>query len=293
MPSLGALVAYAGWRAARTLEHRKFTERWLLFPGKPDGAVDLRSFVPLAPPKGRFWADPHVVAESGHLHIFFEDASCATGKGHIAVMTIGPDGSMGDVLPVLQRDYHLSYPFVFRWRDEYYMIPESAENGTVELYRCTRMPDRWEFAHNLMEGVHAYDATLVEHAGRWWLFANVAERPGSSTWDELCIFHSDSPVSRDWAPHPANPVVSDVRRSRPAGRFFRLGPKLIRPSQDSSGRYGRALVWNEVIELNERRYRERAVRVIDPGWDPAIKAVHSYSSAGDVAVIDAIRQEPR
>jgi hypothetical protein len=48
-----------------------------------------------------------------------------------------------------------------------------------------------------------------------------------------------------------------------------------------------------VIELDERCYRERAIRVISPDWDPAIKAVHTYSSAGQVSAIDAILQERR
>ena len=42
-----------------------------------------------------------------------------------------------------------------------------------------------------MEGISAYDATLVEHQGRWWMFAAVRAREGASTWDELCIFHAD------------------------------------------------------------------------------------------------------
>jgi hypothetical protein len=97
----------------------------------------------------------------------------------------------------LKKPYHLSYPFVFQWGEDWYMLPESAANRTVELYRCIHFPDEWAFQHNLLEDVEAYDSTLVEHGGRWWLFANVRAHRAASSWDELHLFHSDSPISRN------------------------------------------------------------------------------------------------
>jgi hypothetical protein len=288
-----ALAGYAAWRVKMKLDHRRYSERWVLLWCKSGVDLDPQDFQPLQPPRGRFWADPHAIEDAGDTHVFFEDASSRTGKGHIARLTRKSDGTFTSAAPVVERPYHLSYPFVFEWRGEYYMIPESAENRTVELYRCVRLPDRWEFLHNLMEGIAAYDATLVEHEGRWWIFANVAEHEGSSTWDELCIFHADSPMSTAWKPHAGNPVISDVRRARPAGRLFRDGERLVRPSQDSSTRYGHALHFNVITELSERSYRESPTTSITPGWDPTIRAVHSFSRAGPVTFVDAIWRERR
>jgi hypothetical protein len=88
-------------------------------------------------------------------------------------------------------------------------------------------------------------------------------------------------------------VISDVRRARPAGPLFHEGGRLFRPSQDSSGRYGRALNINEVEVLNTREYRERIVDRIEPGWNPAFVAVHSLSRSGGLTVMDAVLREPR
>jgi hypothetical protein len=286
-----AFCSYIGWRIRQKLANRGTSERWVLLSGQSDWGPER--FDVLEPPPGRFWADPHVTGVDGESHVFFEDASIDSGKGHIASVSRRADGTFTTAVPVLQRPYHLSYPFVFEWQDDLYMVPETAENRSIELYRCVRMPHEWEFVHTLVANVRAYDATLLEHAGRWWLFANIAEREGSSSWDELCIFHADSPISRDWRPHRANPVVSDVRRARPAGRFFLENDRLIRPSQDSSGRYGRALVFSEVKELTERSYREVEVRRIEPGWNRCIRAVHSYSRQGPIAFMDAVHCEKR
>jgi hypothetical protein len=50
---------------------------------------------------------------------------------------------------------------------------------------------------------------------------------------------------------------------------------------------------NEVITLSETRYEERTVRAIEPGRFKAVQAIHSYSRAGRMTLIDAIRREPR
>lgn len=286
-----ALVSYFGWRAWNKFATRRIRERWVLLRCSHHKPVRAEHFELLVPPAGRFWADPHAIAVDDLEHVYFEDASCITGKGHISLMTRRVDGTFTVPTPLIQRPYHLSYPFIFAWKGGYFMIPESAENRTIELYRCTRFPDQWEFEHNLKTDIRAYDATLVEHNGRWWMFANVAECEGASSWDELCIFHADDPLSRHWQPHRSNPVISDVRRARPAGPFIRDNEILLRPSQDSSGRYGRALHLNRVEELNENTYRESTVRTINPDPVASLYAVHSFSPAGNGIYLDAIRRE--
>ena len=140
---------------------------------------------------------------------------------------------------VLERDYHLSYPFVFRFERELYMMPETSRNRCVELYRAVDFPRQWTLDRVLLSDCVAADPTLFEHDGTFWLFVNLA-REGAAINDELHLYFADSPFG-PWNPHPKSPVVSDIRSARPAGRIFRHGTEIIRPSQDSSVRYGYAL----------------------------------------------------
>ena len=55
-----------------------------------------------------------------------------------------------------------------------------------------------------------------------------------------------------------NPIVSDVRRARPAGRVLSRDGELIRPSQDCSGRYGRAVAFNRIVRLTPTEFGESA-----------------------------------
>jgi len=238
------------------------------------------------PPDGVFWADPFPLKKQETSFLFFEEFSYKTQRGHISFAQVNADGSIGEPQIALQRPYHLSYPFLFEHRGEFYMIPETAENRTIEAYRCVRFPDRWEFHSTLMSGVRAVDATLVEHSMRWWMFVNMADK-GGSTWDELHLFYADDPLSSNWTPHPRNPVISDVRSARPAGRVFRRDGRLIRPSQDSSLRYGYAVNLNHITQLTIHEYEEKFIERIEPPTE-SIMAVHTYNTSGDLVVVDVL-----
>ena len=47
--------------------------------------------------------------------------------GFISVIKINNEGEISTPTPVLKKDYHLSYPFIFEDNNDYYLIPESAE----------------------------------------------------------------------------------------------------------------------------------------------------------------------
>jgi len=284
------LSSYALWRLWQKAKKRLYTERWILMFTLSGDDKDISRFGKLLPPRDRFWADPHVVRRKDDYYIFLEDASLRTGHGHIAVIRLSGNGQYTLPTEVISKPYHLSYPFVFEWNDEFFMIPESADNRTVELYKCESFPLVWQFVHNLIENISAYDTTLFEHDGLWWLFTNVKGHEGASSWDELCLYYSDDPTGSNWHPHPMNPVISDVRRARPAGRLFMKNGEIYRPSQNSSFRYGYGLNFNRILELKTTIYREQLVRSIDPNWSRTIKAIHSFDCTGSLVTVDAIYQ---
>ena len=265
-------------------------KQWILMysfdnQGMPPSA--LEHYHPIIPPKDRFWADPHVIQKDGIYYVFFEELIYREVKGHISCLTIDPAGNYTPPKPVITQPYHLSYPFVFSHQDKYFMIPETSENHTIELYECVQFPDRWERVRVLMDNVWAVDATLHQKDGLWWLFTNIRQHEGTSDWDDLYLFSAPDLFSVRWTPHPMNPVVSDVRSARPAGRLFSHQGKLYRPSQDSSRRYGYRIRINQVLTLNASEYEETCISVIEPPAGHKILAAHTVNSAGDLTVIDS------
>lgn len=277
----------------KTLASAFFIDQWIILTGREMDYRSLRweAFRPLAPEKDRYWGDPFVVQRDGRYFVFVEEKLYATGRGHIACLELDSGGGLISHQVVLERDHHLSYPFIFERGGELYMVPESAASGTVDLYHCTRFPDSWEFVHSLLRDTYAVDATLLEGDSRTWLFANIKEDRGSSL-NALHLFWADDPLSQTWHPHPANPVVRDIGSARPAGRIFRHNGELIRPSQDSSRRYGGALKFNRILRLDQDTYVEEPIA----GFAPAggkIRATHTFNQAGGMTVIDAVVRRPR
>jgi len=239
----------------------------------------------LVPPRDRFYADPCLADWNGSSYLFFEDLSFARGKGVVACSRLTPDGGCTQPQIVLERPYHLSYPFVFFVGDDAFMLPETAASGAVELYKAESFPSKWALDAVVVSDVRAVDPTLIEHDGRYWLFANVAV-PGASTNDELFLFSARS-LGGPWEPHPRNPVVSDVRRARPAGRPFRdESGDLIRPSQDCSGFYGSAVVFNRIEELSKSEYRETPVGRLEPSWRRSNLGTHTYARSDTWEAVD-------
>jgi hypothetical protein len=277
----------------KTLASAFFIDQWIILAGRDLDFRSLRwdAFRPLTPEKDRYWGDPFVLQRDGRYFVFVEEKLYATGRGYIACLELDSSGSLISHQMVLERDHHLSYPFIFEHGGQTYMVPESAANRTVDLYRCGRFPDSWEFVHSLLRGTYAVDATLLEHEGRTWLFTNIKEDRGSSL-NSLHLFWAEDPVSRVWKPHPANPVVRDLSSARPAGRIFMQDGDLIRPSQDSSRRYGGALRFNRILRLDEGAYSEEPIAGFAP-VGAKIRATHTFNQAGGMTVIDAVVRRPR
>lgn len=252
--------------------------------------LDFSTFKTLPAPRKLFWADPFIIADGGHFNVFVEEFIFKTNKAHLSVLQLDSHGLLVKSEKIIERPYHLSYPYVFKSGGIYFMIPETNQNKTIELYRCTDFPFKWKFEKYIMEHISATDTTLFHYQKKWWLFTTIDQTGGFSSCSvELFLFYSDDPVYGEWISHPLNPVISDESRARCAGKLYLENGKIFRPSQDCSMRYGRGLNINHVTKLNEQEYNEVLVNEIKPDWDPALKGVHTINRDGNMIIIDTYR----
>jgi hypothetical protein len=292
-PGLGDVSRIVGRLAHRGLERALHIEQWFLayrFGGGVSPGLD--GFTRIMPPKDRDWADPFVVERSGRYYIFFEELPYATGKAHISMLELDRSGRMSAPSRVLEADYHLSYPFVFEHDGQLYMLPESARNRRVELYRCVDFPLQWKREQVLLDDVRLVDATLHRMGDRWWMFANSAAGDSRMFDDELHLFHADR-LTGDWQPHARNPVKSDARSSRPAGALFTRNGVLYRPAQVCVPRYGAGLAIHRVLKLTPEEYAERQVERLLPPPSSGLYGLHTMNRAGDLTVVDAFARRRR
>lgn len=245
-------------------------------------------FKRILPPKDRFWADPFVYFKNDKYYIFLEELLYKEGKGKIAVIEMDQNGTYSKPTTVIEKKYHLSYPFLIEENNELYMIPESSENKTIEIYKCTNFPYKWDFHKVLINNIKAVDTTILKHNGKYWLFCNVVENSGASSYDELFLFYSDSLLESEFVPHPQNPIVSDAKTARPAGNIFEYKGKLFRPAQNCTKVYGYGMQIKEIITLTETEYEEKHIQSIYPNWEKDLIATHTLNHINKLTVIDAM-----
>ena len=247
----------------------------------------FQQFRKINSPRNILWADPFVVKRNERFYIFVEELIIGTNKAHISVLEIDINGNLLKSNRIIERPYHMSYPFVFELDNTYYMIPETSGNKTIELYRCNNFPYKWDFVKTIMNNVNTVDTTLFNYNGKWWLFTSIDKTENISGYDtELFLFFAKDIFSDNWESHPLNPIISDVRTARPAGNIFIREGKIFRPSQDCSGRYGRALNLNQIMTLTETDYKEVMVKKYEPVWNRNLKGIHTFNFDNGMTLID-------
>ncbi|WP_051310527.1 hypothetical protein [Bradyrhizobium sp. Cp5.3] len=245
----------------------------------------------LADPGHRFYADPFPITWQGRTFVFFEDLDHRVGKGIISAIEFGDAGPVGEVVPVLEEPWHLSYPFLIEDGGELWMIPESSTHGDVALYKCVRFPDKWERHATLLSGLELADVTITRHNGMNYLFGAWRDGTGGYS-DSLAIFYAEHLLG-PWLPHASNPVLIDRASARPAGNFVTINERLWRPVQDCADGYGAGLGLAEVVELSSTTFRQIVRHSLRPGPAWPGRKLHTLNRCGQLEVIDGSRVQPK
>jgi len=240
----------------------------------------------------RFVADPFMVQVDGLWHLFFEVLNNETNKGDIGLATSRDGITWHYERIVLQEPFHLSYPYVFRWQDDFYMTPESLGANAVRLYRAESFPDKWTPVKDLVPGMHA-DPSVFFRDGKWWMFTC----PTPHKHDTLALYYADDPASH-WTEHPYSPIISGNKSiARPGGRVIDYDGRLLRFTQDCYPIYGKQVRAFEITELTPATYKEHEVPespVLVPegsGWNASgMHHVDAHQVGGSwLACVDGLK----
>jgi hypothetical protein len=217
-----------------------------------------------------FVADPFMLWVNSTWYMFFEILNQKTQRGEIGLATSQNAVDWAYRQIVLAEPFHLSYPYVFEWKNEYYMIPESAQADAIRLYRASQFPLEWTFIGDIMSGSSFLDSSVFRYADTWWLFT---ETSSDYRFDTLRLFYSNELLG-SWVEHPKSPIVSgNAHIARPGGRVLVMNDKILRYAQDCQPDYGTQVRAFEISELSTTQYYEQEVEegVVlapsDSGWN--------------------------
>lgn len=223
-----------------------------------------------------FLADPFMVRVRGTWHMFFEVMNARTDKGNIGLATSsnGLDWKYEQI--ILTEPFHLSYPYVFNFDNEYFMVPESYEAGAIRLYRADPFPLKWSYEATLLDGPWV-DSSIFLFDERWWMFSNPIDREH----EVLELFYADA-IKGPWQRHPMSPLISGNKHiARCGGRVILVNNKLFRFAQDCLPVYGTSVRAFEISSLTTCGYAERELP-----WGPVLPAGQEPWRQGGMHHID-------
>lgn len=243
-------------------------------------------------PPGHFYADPFIVTQNNRTVCFVEDFVYQTDLGHIAAIEIINGQEYKTLGPVIQEPFHMSFPYLFRFQNGLYMVPETYQSHAIRLYKCTEFPMKWEYVKDLMQNCKAVDTMIFEKDGKWWLMTNLIPKGNLEENSALHIFCSDNPLSDDWTPLPSNPVILTSEYARNGGILFERG-EIFRVRQFHGGKrkYGQSFSIAKIETLNTDNFKEKEIKKVVPDFKKDFIGTHTFNANEHYTVFDFLRIE--
>lgn len=243
--------------------------------------------------KEQFLADPFMISDPEDqtiLHIFCEIFSFKKRRGSIGHLTYDTESEdFSEVETVLEEPYHLAYPFILESGREIFMIPETAENSEVSLYKAQQFPTKWKKVKTLIDDYQGVDNSILFKDNTWWLFSTDMEK-GQHSW--LNIFYSED-LQGEWTAHPKNPVKTGQDTHRCAGTPFEYDGELLRPSMNCVKKYGESIILNRVRTLTNETFDEEVTGKIAAdkhSFGFFRDKTHTLAKSGNFYVVDGCRE---
>lgn len=223
----------------------------------------------------RYWlADPLLFHYDNNLYLFCEAYDKDKRIGRIGVMKY--DGlTFNNFQIILEKPYHLSFPFVFTLENEIYMIPESSHNKTIELYKAESFPNKWIKVENLMFG--DFVDTILDYVdnSEYVLY----------TYD--VINNRRLAFSIDFNSKKIKPIynIGDPNQLyRAAGQVFYYKHTKVRPLQYNKNLYGE-FIRIQNLENNKIEYHIKP-QTLKTNDSFEYRRLHTYSNVRSFEAID-------
>ncbi|HCT16854.1 MAG TPA: hypothetical protein DIW36_05630 [Ruminococcaceae bacterium] len=228
----------------------------------------------------RYWyADPFLFKKDDQTFLFVEMFDNVTEKGVIGCSKF-IDGKFTQPTVVLEESFHLSYPYVFEENGIVYMMPETRDDGCIQLYRAEKFPTEWGKDRVIVKIEDAVD-TVIDGDD---IITSVITSPAEMK-TQLEIYNI-----KTGEPSFKNPVKSADQISRGAGRIIDHNGMRLRPAQNcTNANYGSGLIFYE-ISKSENNYSEKKYSELFPSQiisdSGKIFGVHTYAKTENIEIVD-------
>lgn len=244
-------------------------------------SIDFKSMVDIIPPRHKFWADPFLIKYKGDVLLFLEEYSYLSKKGKIVCLKLNGNCKTPEIQ--LSNSTHFSFPYVFVFNDNLYMLPENSNSCELNLYVYDEYNNKWDIAINIFKNIDYADPVLFFHENVWYLFVSLANNNINKD-SQLYLYYSENLLDNRWIKHSCSPISIGSRNSRMAGNIFKINNRIYRPSQNCSLYYGNNVHFMEIKKISKFEYEESESSIITK--DANMLGLHTFNSIENIVVVD-------
>lgn len=261
-----------------------YAESWnVAWRKKPTGAIlnDKDNVFSIIKNDFKYWAaDPFLFDYNNETYIFAELYDYKLCRGCIGYCKWN-GSSFGDWKKIITEEYHLSYPFIFEYNDNIFIMPESGADKSLYLYRAVDFPDIWEKYKVLRENVVYGDTTPFSYNNHHYALSYDVSTDNY----KLMLLDFD-----DMSNDRSLDDINSTELRRPAGSVFEKEGKIFRPAQNCTNDYGEGILFYQV-DFKSGNYNEIKIDDICPSQlnfskQIILDGMHTYNSNNEFEIID-------
>ncbi|CAM4051548.1 hypothetical protein FLBR109950_14395 [Flavobacterium branchiophilum] len=177
-----------------------------------------------------FIADPFIYKDKSGIYVFVEHVYKENGDISVFYSKDTVNVKFKYLGVALDEPFHLSYPQVFVYKNQIYMLPETQKSGSVILYKSENFPLKWKKERVILPFNNIKDPTLLQKNNKLYLFGCQNDRL-------YCWFSNDLHGNFKKI---EKPIIMGTE-SRPGGRIIQYDNKIIFPIQNNTNGYGTGL----------------------------------------------------
>lgn len=234
-----------------------------------------------------FQADPFLVEWKEKLYVFYEALNHSWKNGQIRCRVLNQDFRELEDFPIEdinQLDCHLSFPAIWKFNNDYYLIPESCRKNSLHIFKAINFPRNWEQI-NVIPDVSLVDTIILKRNDYYLLISSQ-----TNTLKRKVFFSKH--LQGDWRLIGADITISD-EHTRLGGSLFTIGDNCFIPCQNTDSHdYGKSLWLKQLyipnnLEDIDQSWQELTVIHMTSHSKRYPDGIHTLNFSQNYVVIDA------
>lgn len=223
----------------------------------------------------RWFADPFILdVTEDCIFLLVEECLRKNEKSRISKLTVKRETyELMDIEPVLEPDYHISFPAILRKENKVYIYPETADVNSLQLF--TYDQDKVSCAKKIENG-RVVDCIITDRFDKVYMFTTTLP---NSNGHELKIIPLDGSETINY--------LFDENIARSAGDFFTYKGQIFRPAQYTDVQYGHGISVQSVSMADGKFNIKEVLRLYST--DKIFKyGMHTLNQYHGIIVCDAL-----